>query len=146
MVSSRYQVQNSQSGGVQIVNYSRYLEQRINSSSMSLCLHLLYTVSCHAYLNPVYPTDRVNIRRARGMDGLMDQIFSEDPYLAFQPAFAYTLPIQLLVSGITLTLLCVLAIHLICMFVPLLQSIKFPLSYPSMSPKRRHRCSELTLT
>ena len=48
------------------------------------------------------------------MDGLMDQIFSEDPYLAFQPAFAYTLPIQLLVSGITLTLLCVLAIHLIC--------------------------------
>jgi hypothetical protein len=50
------------------------------------------------------------------MDGLMDQIFSEDPYLAFQPAFAYTLPIQLLVSGITLTLLCVLAIHLICTF------------------------------
>jgi hypothetical protein len=50
------------------------------------------------------------------MDGLMDQIFSEDPYLAFQPAFAYTLPIQLLVSGITLTLLCVLAIHLICEF------------------------------
>jgi hypothetical protein len=48
------------------------------------------------------------------MNGLMDQIFSEDPYLAFQPAFAYTLPIQLLVSGITLTLLCVLAIHLIC--------------------------------
>lgn len=48
------------------------------------------------------------------MDGLMDQIFSEDPYLAFQPPFAYTLPIQLLVSGITLTLLCVLAIHLIC--------------------------------
>lgn len=48
------------------------------------------------------------------MDGLLDQIFSEDPYLAFQPAFAYTLPIQLLVSGITLTLLCVLAIHLIC--------------------------------
>ena len=48
------------------------------------------------------------------MDGLMDQIFSEDPYLSFQPAFAYTLPIQLLVSGITLTLLCVLAIHLIC--------------------------------
>lgn len=44
----------------------------------------------------------------------MDQIFSEDPYLAFQPAFSYTLPIQLLVSGITLTLLCVLAIHLIC--------------------------------
>lgn len=48
------------------------------------------------------------------MDGLLDQIFSEDPYLAFQPAFSYTLPIQLLVSGITLTLLCVLAIHLIC--------------------------------
>lgn len=44
----------------------------------------------------------------------MDQIFSEDPYLAFQPPFSYTLPIQLLVSGITLTLLCVLAIHLIC--------------------------------
>lgn len=44
----------------------------------------------------------------------MDEIFSEDPYLAFQPPFSYTLPIQLLVSGVTLTLLCVLAIHLIC--------------------------------
>lgn len=53
------------------------------------------------------------------MDELMDQIFSEDPYLAFQPPFSYTLPIQLLVSGITLTLLCVLAIHLICESTPL---------------------------
>jgi hypothetical protein len=63
------------------------------------------------------------------MDGLMDQIFSEDPYLAFQPAFAYTLPIQLLVSGITLTLLCVLAIHLICMFSLPLSQLILPSSF-----------------
>ncbi|ORY35682.1 hypothetical protein BCR39DRAFT_585297 [Naematelia encephala] len=36
-----------------------------------------------------------------------------DPYLQYQPAFAYSLPIQLLVNGITLTLLCVLLIHLL---------------------------------
>lgn len=39
---------------------------------------------------------------------------ANDPYLQYQPAFAYTLPIQLLVSGITLTLLVVLLIHLLC--------------------------------
>lgn len=37
-----------------------------------------------------------------------------DPYLQYQPAFAYTLPIQILVSGITLTLLVMLLIHLLC--------------------------------
>jgi hypothetical protein len=37
-----------------------------------------------------------------------------DPYLAYQPAFAYTLPVQLLVNGVTLTLLVVLLIHLLC--------------------------------
>lgn len=37
-----------------------------------------------------------------------------DPYLQFQPAFTYSLPIQILVSGITLTLLVVLLIHLLC--------------------------------
>ena len=41
---------------------------------------------------------------------LMDQ----DPYLQYQPAFAYTLPIQLFVNGITLTLLAVLLMHLLC--------------------------------
>jgi hypothetical protein len=40
--------------------------------------------------------------------------FATDPYLQYQPAFAYTLPIQLLVNGITVTLLCVLLIHLLC--------------------------------
>ena len=42
------------------------------------------------------------------------QVWSQDPYLAYQPAFAYALPIQLFVNGITLTLLCVLLIHLAC--------------------------------
>ena len=70
------------------------------------------------------------------MDGLMDQIFSEDPYLAFKPAFAYALPIQLLVSGITLTLLCVLAIHLICTSLTALS----PLS-PSLSIEYKAACT-----
>jgi hypothetical protein len=42
------------------------------------------------------------------------QIMDQDPYLAYQPAFAYTLPIQLFVNGITVTLLVVLCIHLLC--------------------------------
>ncbi len=37
-----------------------------------------------------------------------------DPYLEFQPAFAYSLPIQILLTGITLTLLVILLIHLLC--------------------------------
>lgn len=37
-----------------------------------------------------------------------------DPYLQYQPAFAYSLPIQLFVNGITLTLLAVLLMHLLC--------------------------------
>ncbi|RSH82302.1 hypothetical protein EHS25_006012 [Saitozyma podzolica] len=44
---------------------------------------------------------------------LTGNVFDADPYLAYQPAFAYTLPIQLLVAGITVTLLCVLLIHLL---------------------------------
>lgn len=44
------------------------------------------------------------------------QIMAQDPYLAYQPSFAYTLPVQLVVSGITLTLLCVLLIHIVCTF------------------------------
>lgn len=39
---------------------------------------------------------------------------SRDPYLDFQPAFSYSLPIQLFVGGITLTLLAVLLMHLLC--------------------------------
>lgn len=42
-----------------------------------------------------------------------------DPYLAYQPAFAYSLPIQLFVSGITVTLLVVLLIHLLCAYTSL---------------------------
>ncbi|TXT08867.1 hypothetical protein VHUM_02995 [Vanrija humicola] len=40
-------------------------------------------------------------------------VLPDDPYLQYQPAFSYSLPIQLLVSGITLTLLVVLLIHLL---------------------------------
>jgi hypothetical protein len=36
-----------------------------------------------------------------------------DPYLAYRPSFAYSLPVQLLIQGITLTLLVVLLIHLL---------------------------------
>ncbi|KAI9637648.1 uncharacterized protein MKK02DRAFT_23631 [Dioszegia hungarica] len=42
----------------------------------------------------------------------MSAVFQDDPYLQYQPSFAYTLPIQLFVNGITITLLCVLFIHL----------------------------------
>ncbi|KAK6910868.1 hypothetical protein L486_05109 [Kwoniella mangroviensis CBS 10435] len=45
--------------------------------------------------------------------GIMEGIIEPDPYLQYQPNFAYTLPIQLLVNGITFTLLCVLLIHLL---------------------------------
>lgn len=45
--------------------------------------------------------------------GTIDGILSEDPYLEYQPVLAYTLPIQLVVNGITGTLLCVLLIHLL---------------------------------
>ncbi|WVW85403.1 hypothetical protein I302_107441 [Kwoniella bestiolae CBS 10118] len=47
------------------------------------------------------------------VSGMMEGIVEPDPYLQFQPNFAYTLPIQLLVNGITFTLLCVLLIHLL---------------------------------
>lgn len=42
------------------------------------------------------------------------QFSGGDPYLQFQPTFAFTFPIQLLLSGITLTLLVMLLIHLLC--------------------------------
>ncbi|KIR28229.1 hypothetical protein I307_00547 [Cryptococcus deuterogattii 99/473] len=45
--------------------------------------------------------------------GTIFEILSEDPYLEYQPVLAYTLPIQLVVNGITGTLLCVLLIHLL---------------------------------
>ncbi|WWC90559.1 uncharacterized protein L201_005495 [Kwoniella dendrophila CBS 6074] len=44
---------------------------------------------------------------------ILETIVEPDPYLQYQPTFAYTLPIQLLVNGITFTLLCVLLIHLL---------------------------------
>ena len=40
--------------------------------------------------------------------------FSTDPYLAYQPAFSKSLPVQLFVNGITITLLVVLLFHLLC--------------------------------
>ena len=59
-------------------------------------------------------------------DSAMGGVSSQDPYLAYQPAFAYTLVIQLFANGITLTLLCVLLIHLLCQ--PLLRTISRSLS------------------
>ncbi|WVR09422.1 hypothetical protein IAU60_006489 [Kwoniella sp. DSM 27419] len=50
---------------------------------------------------------------AEVVDGVVRLVSTPDPYLQYQPAFAYTLPIQLLVNGITFTLLCVLLIHLL---------------------------------
>ena len=41
-------------------------------------------------------------------------LFSTDPYLAYQPAFSKSLPVQLFVNGVTLTLLVVLLFHLLC--------------------------------
>ena len=85
-----------------------------NGSTKQSRVRVVTTLILYTYLYSVRPHATVLDGSTARMDGLMDQIFSEDPYLAFQPPFAYTLPIQLLVSGITLTLLCVLAIHLIC--------------------------------
>ncbi|KAJ6593385.1 hypothetical protein B0H19DRAFT_920694 [Mycena capillaripes] len=39
--------------------------------------------------------------------------YAEDPYLRFRPAFARSLPVQILLTGIVLTLVAVLFIHLI---------------------------------
>ncbi|WVO14530.1 hypothetical protein L204_102165 [Cryptococcus depauperatus] len=47
------------------------------------------------------------------MDSTVSQVLEADPYLQYQPSLAYTLPIQLLVNGITGTLLTVLLIHLL---------------------------------
>lgn len=45
-------------------------------------------------------------------------LMDTDPYLEYQPAFAYSLPIQLFVNGITITLLAVLLMHLLCTWPP----------------------------
>jgi hypothetical protein len=50
-------------------------------------------------------------------DRLIGQFDGQDPYLQYQPAFAYTLPIQLFVNGITITLLLVLFMHLACEYM-----------------------------
>ncbi|WVN86185.1 uncharacterized protein L203_101346 [Cryptococcus depauperatus CBS 7841] len=47
------------------------------------------------------------------MDSTVSKVLEADPYLQYQPSLAYTLPIQLLVNGITGTLLTVLLIHLL---------------------------------
>lgn len=47
------------------------------------------------------------------MDGF-SILTNTDPYLEYQPPFAYSLPIQLVVNGITVTLLAVLLMHLLC--------------------------------
>lgn len=44
---------------------------------------------------------------------MTSQIMATDPYLAYRPTFAYSVPIQILVEGITLTLVTVLLIHLL---------------------------------
>lgn len=40
-------------------------------------------------------------------------VFPSDPYLAYQPAFAYSLPIQFLLTGVILALCAILLIHLV---------------------------------
>ncbi|ODN83562.1 hypothetical protein L202_01682 [Cryptococcus amylolentus CBS 6039] len=47
------------------------------------------------------------------MSTVSSGILLDDPYLQYQPGLAYSLPIQLVVNGITGTLLCVLLIHLL---------------------------------
>lgn len=50
-------------------------------------------------------------------DGNIDPTLNEglaNPYLVYQPSFAFSLPVQLLVTGITLTLLVVLLCCLLC--------------------------------
>lgn len=54
---------------------------------------------------------------------MIGEILDQDPYLAYQPAFVHSLPIQLFVNAITITLLCVLFIHLLCQSSPLCRSI-----------------------
>jgi hypothetical protein len=44
---------------------------------------------------------------------LSSQTPDTDPYLAYRPAFTYSLPVQILIQGITLTLLAVLLIHIL---------------------------------
>lgn len=43
----------------------------------------------------------------------MSRILATDPYLEYRPTFAYSLPIQILAEGITLTLVVVLLCHLL---------------------------------
>ena len=44
----------------------------------------------------------------------IDPIYPNDPYLIFQPSYAYSLPIQILLLGMVCTLAGVLLTHLIC--------------------------------
>lgn len=54
------------------------------------------------------------IREYQQMEALADSAqIPNDPYLDYRPAFAYSLPAQLLIQGITLTLLAVLLIHIL---------------------------------
>ena len=54
------------------------------------------------------------LNSSKPLMSVIGAVLDEDPYLAYQPAFAYTLPIQLFVNGITITLLAVLLMHLLC--------------------------------
>lgn len=44
---------------------------------------------------------------------LLRSTFDSDPYLAYRPSFARSMPIQILLTGVVLTLVAVLFIHLL---------------------------------
>ncbi|KAF8608039.1 hypothetical protein BDV93DRAFT_519109 [Ceratobasidium sp. AG-I] len=50
---------------------------------------------------------------AQSSDNSSLPAYGRDPYLDFQPSFAYSLPIQILITGIVFTLVLVLFIHLL---------------------------------
>lgn len=47
------------------------------------------------------------------VDSPAAQTPGKDPYLAYRPSFTYSLPVQVLIQGTTLTLLTVLLIHIL---------------------------------
>jgi len=65
---------------------------------------------------------------------MIGEILDQDPYLAYQPAFVHSLPIQLFVNAITITLLCVLFIHLLCQSSPCVAPFINTYLIPPQSP------------
>lgn len=92
---------------------------------LELCIHLLESLTCLVLFFLVMSGNQVDRTKqasflmstmtttATAVPTITSIVYDRDPYLDFQPAFAYSLPIQILLTGVILSLATVLLIHLI---------------------------------